>query len=110
MLNQNYILSDEGRKNISKTHKGKIVSQETRKKLSIAQTGKKATNATKNKMSMKKIGELNNSCKIKDKDVLTILYKLKNDENISEIAKEYNVSKTTIYNIKNGKRKINLDN
>ena len=51
--------SEETKKKMSKSAKGKIVSEETRKKLAEFNTGRKASEETKRKMSESRKGELN---------------------------------------------------
>lgn len=59
-----------------------------------------------NKIKNSLKGDNNPSCKIKNDDAKIIYERILNGESVSNIAKEYNVNKITIYNIKNGKRKI----
>jgi len=85
--------------------KNKIVTEESKERLRTINIGRKAKDSTRKKMSDGKKGELNGSCKIKDVEIPKIL-ELLNTTSAVNIAKMYNVSKRTIYNIKNGKRKV----
>lgn len=100
------ITSEETKEKIRKKALGRIVSDESKQKISNAQKGRTANNETKKKMSEKRKGDLNPSCKIKNIEIPKILYMINNGDSVIEISKIYNVSKTTIINIKNGKRKI----
>lgn len=99
------INSEETRKKISNANKGRVVTEETKIKLRTINLGMKPSENTKKIMSDNKKGEKNPACKITDLEALYI----KNNNNISviELAKKFNVSKITIYNIKRGKRLIN---
>ena len=101
------LLSDESKRKISEKLKGRKMPEELRKKHSKINLGKKASEKTKKLLSKMRTGEKNSACKIKDTDVLKIKKRLGNGESVTKIAKEYNVSRRTIYNIKNGKRKVN---
>jgi len=85
--------------------KNKIVTEESKERLRTINIGRKAKDSTRKKMSKKRRGELNPACKIKDAELPKIL-ELLNTTSAINVAKMYNVSKRTIYNIKNRKRKI----
>jgi group I intron endonuclease len=69
--------------------KGRILSKESREKISKGNKYKG---------------------KLKEKDILDIITKLNNKQSGSSIALEYNVHRSVIYNIKNGKTHKNLTN
>jgi len=104
--NTGRITSDETREKISKSNKGKILSKESIEKIRASKIGTIASDETKKLMSEQKKGEKNSACKIKNSEVINILDMIFKGEKIINIAKIYNVSRRTIYNIKNGKRKI----
>lgn len=95
----------EVRIKIGNAHRNKVVSEETKEKIRKLKTGLKYSDQTKKLQSDKRKGELNPACKIKNSEIPKIL-KLLNTISAIKVAKMYNVSKRTIYNIKNGIRKI----
>jgi len=93
---------------------GIYVSEETRKKLSIisknnnGRSGKHCSDETKNRISKgkkgKQNGENNPFCKLNNEDVLQIKEMLfKGDKNQTEISKLFNISDSTVSQIKTGK-------
>jgi predicted nucleic acid-binding Zn-ribbon protein len=104
--NKGRVVSEETRKRISVAKKGKRNSDEAIEKMRQSKLGAKASEETKRKMSEQKRGENNPACKLKDKDVIEILKMLNNGKYPTEISRIYDVSRRTIYNIKDGKRKI----
>ena len=100
------ITSEETKIKISQSNKGKIISDETKEKLRQVNIGKKINEETRKKQSEKRKGELNPSCKIKNSDVIKIKKLIDNGIGVTKISKIYNVSRRTIYNIKNNIRKI----
>lgn len=107
--NKRYLLSNEHKKIISKTHKGKIVSEETRKKLSIASKGKVVSEETKRKISdkLKGVNKFNHTeeskRKISDKNKGKIVSK-ETRKKISETSKGKIISKETRKKISEAKK------
>jgi group I intron endonuclease len=104
--NKGRFVSDETREKISKSNKGKTLSKDSIEKIRVSKIGIRASEKTKKLMSELKKGENNSACKIKNSEVVDILNMINNGEKIINIAKKYNVSRRTIYNIKIGKRKF----
>lgn len=90
--------SDETRKKMSLSRKGRIASDETRKKLSVSLKGKKFSEERKRKLS-----ENSGRVILSEENVLQIL-KLYHFDNLSqtEIAKKYRVDQSTISYIVRG--------
>jgi len=100
--------SEETRKKISKVHKNKMVSKETRKKLSIA-------HQNPSKRIRKKMSDVQKIFSVDQ--ILEIRKLLKNGLLQKDIAKKFNVHRTTISDIKTGRHysemqtpRINLKN
>jgi len=112
--------SEETRKRISLANKGRVFSEETRKKMSLAKKGKsnhwkgkKRSEAQKKficDMAKKRIGELNPNAKLKNSDI-PVIKSLFFDENkkINDIAKIFNVSRSTIKRAIHDKRLKNKE-
>jgi hypothetical protein len=103
---------EESKKLISKKVSGRNVSRESKKRLSNSKIGKSNPMYKNiiyfdinNKLPEKQIGEKNPSVKLSEKDVINIWCDILNKElTQTEIAKKFNVEKTTIYNIKTGRK------
>lgn len=110
--NKGKIISEEHRRKISEFHTGKIVSEETRRKMSKALSGENSPNygkkdsyeAIQNKKKSAKKGESNKSCKLTEKEVLSIreLY-LNGNYSQRKLASIFSISKTNIAMILNKK-------
>lgn len=104
----------ETRKKMSKSHTGikvkikRIVSEETKKKLSIINKGKKLSKETCEKISIahkgkskpKPKGEESWMSKLTEEDVRNIKIRIKNESNLSKIARDFNIGTTQIYRIR----------
>lgn len=97
--------SEEAKKNM----KGIKRSEEARKNMSVAKTGHITSNETKIKLSINFSGSKNPSAKLNKDDVLKIKNLFLSGLSSRKIAEMFNVGKTTILNIKNGKTWRNLD-
>jgi group I intron endonuclease len=96
------ILGDEKhRSNLCAIKNGKIYSEYSHLfiKRKYSQNGRKL-----NKKSREKISKGNRyKGKLKEVDIMNIIFKLNNNQSGNSIAIEYNVDRSVIYNIKNGK-------
>lgn len=90
--------TEEHRKKLSEIKKGVNMLEETKTKISNSLKGRNIGHSFGK-------GEKNPNCKLFEKDIYDIQNKLSNKVKVKDIAKEYNVTLATIYNIKNGKRK-----
>jgi group I intron endonuclease len=114
-------LTQEIKNTISSKLKGTKLSEETINKIRNGNLNKKRSNVTKQKMSESRSGEkhflfgMHHNDKTKNKisesnskfnkeQIFDILNKIENGICINDIAKEYNVSYTTIFRIKNKQR------
>lgn len=105
--------SEETKNKIREKNKGKIVSEETKIKLSLSKKGKpskqkgiKRSLETKEKISnfaKTRIGTKNSNSKLTEKEIKQICLEFGNKLSISNIAKKYNVSVSTIKRIKYNK-------
>ena len=106
-------LTEEGRRKISKTHKGKRMSEESRKKMSISRKGKTFSEEHKKKISLALMGEQNgfygkhhseelkeNRCKPIFEFSKDLVFK-KKWKCISEVAFHFGVCKRTVRKVIN---------
>lgn len=105
-----YVISEETRKKLSDSHKGKVHSEETKKKMSEIKQGKNNpyygkshTEETKIKMKKSHQGENSPKSKLTEKDVINILKMLCEHITPMEIRNKYNISESALNNIKNKK-------
>jgi group I intron endonuclease len=103
-------LSISQRNNMSKSAKGRIFSEKHKQRIGDAHRGEKNSNYgmplsddVKLKLSLKLRGENNPRAKLKEEDIIDIRNMLKEGKSLRNIAKLYNVSKTTIRDINIGK-------
>jgi len=100
-------VSQETRNKISLAGRGRKHTEKTKKLISESNIGKKHSEEAKLKMSqagqMKHNGEKNGRSKLKIEDVIKIREAIKTEAKLNNIAHLYNVSKSTIKNIKNNK-------
>ena len=103
---------EESRRLISEKACGRKLSREIKKKFSNSKIGK-FNPMYKNiiyfdintKLPVKQIGEKNPSSKLSEKDVINIWFDILNKKlTQTEIAKKFNIEKTTVYNIKTGRK------
>ena len=113
-------IEEEAKKKMSlahmgnKSNTGRKFSEARKKKMSLAcmgnknSLGYKHTDETKKKMSVVHQGEKNAQAKLTDKDVLTINRKLGEGVPGATLAKEFNVTRSTICAIKKGRKWFHL--
>ena len=90
-------LSDKHKKKISESLKGRMRSKETREKISKSLKGRKFSKEAKTKMSKAASGDKNPIAKLTWSDVREIRSKyVPHKYTISTLAKEYDISRTTI--------------
>lgn len=82
--------------------KGKSHTEESKQKMSEAKKGVKMNEAHRKAQSENKSGEGNPSSKLTENDVIEIIKLLKDGVKSPTIAKQFNVSKHTIYAIQKG--------
>lgn len=106
-----YEVSDDTRQKLSESHKGKVHSEETKKKMSEIKQGehnpfygKFHTEETKAQMRKSHQGEKSINAKLTELDVIEILRMLCEYASAMEIRNKYNISQTTLNNIKNKNR------
>lgn len=97
---------------ISKANKGRIKSKEEKLKISLGHKGLIMSEEHKKALSKSHIGlstgEKNGQAKLNESQVIEIKLLLKEGIKSSELAKKYNVQKSTISDIKNGHRWKNV--
>jgi group I intron endonuclease len=82
---------------------GKKFSEESKNKMSISHIGIKDSEETKKLKSISHSGEKSHFAKLNNENVKIIKDELNNGSTITELAKRFNVTSTTIYYIKSGK-------
>lgn len=108
--NGGYEISEETRKRLSESHKGKVHSEETKKKMSEIKQGannprygKCHSKETKEKMRETHQGEKSINAKLTETDVIEILKMLCNYSSLLEICNKYHISESALKKIKNKK-------
>lgn len=90
------IISEETRKKMSNSQKGRITSEETKRKISESNRGRKLSTETKEKLRKIKIEKYKN-----DPKIIAIINDLKNqNKSIKEIAESLNVKIGVVYNVR----------
>lgn len=97
------VLSEETKEKLRVRHTGKILSEECKIKLSKAHKGKKHSEEHKNKLSEAFKGEKSSTAKLAKQQVVEIWELLKRNHKLTEISKIYNISSSSISDIKAGR-------
>lgn len=102
--NKGKIISEEQKKKVSEFHKGKVLTDEHKLKISLAHKGKKQkphTEEHKQKIKDKMLrGQDNPSTNMKNEDVILLRNLYSTEEyNIAKLAKMFNISRGSVYNI-----------
>jgi group I intron endonuclease len=107
IANKGRVFTEKHRRNISNSNKGKRKgipnTEEHNRKISESKKGHEVTEKTKKKLSEANRGKRSPFAKLKESDVIEIIYKLIDKSKNISLAEEYNVSKDIIGNIKNNK-------
>ena len=96
-------LSEEHKRKISKGNKGKIVSDETKRKMSEAKKGIKFSEEHKKRLSIARRSSKYSLVKITENNVVIIKSRLADGDSCSAIARDYDVGRSTISDIKFGR-------
>jgi group I intron endonuclease len=89
---------------------GKKHSIESKEKIRNKKIGTKLSKETRMKMSESRKGEKHSKAKLSNEDIFEIIKRIKNKEEISAIAKSYNVEVAVISSIKQGKSWTHVTN
>jgi len=101
---EGFLMPEEVRQKISKMRKGMKFSDSHRENLSKAFTGRTHTKEVRDKMSINRRGSLNHQAKLNEDKVREIKKHFKHhDKTLKQLAKEFNVSHSTIKAIKSGR-------
>ncbi len=95
-------LSEEHKKKVSESQKGKIIPADQRAKMSKWHTGKKLSDEHRTKISIASRGEKNGNASLTNQQAIEIrqLYSISKIP-VRIIAKQYDVGESTVYNVIN---------